>query len=141
MNPLLRALEEKHASELMSGKNFPAFRPGDTLQVHVRITEVIQDKKKKDAKNKGPEVKTRIQMFEGVCIAIRRASVRTSFVLRRIAHGDSVERIFPLYSPIIEKIDVKRMGQVRRAKLYYLRHAVGKKQTRIAERFEKKIKA
>ena len=92
-------------------KTTPAFRAGDTLRVNVRVKE---------------GEKERLQAFEGVCIARRGGGVSETFTVRKISNGVGVERIFPLHSPIIEKIEVERMGDVRRAKLYYLRGLRGK---------------
>ena len=91
---------------------------GDTLIVQVRITE---------------GTRTRLQAFEGVCIARSGAGIKESFTVRKISYGEGVERVFPLYSPLVEAIEVKRRGKVRRAKLYYLRDRRGKS-ARIAER-------
>jgi len=89
----------------------PAFRPGDTVRVHAKVVEGERE---------------RIQMFEGVVIRIRRGGVNSNFTVRRISHGIGVERIFPYFSPLVDKVDVVRVGSVRRAKLYYLRDRVGK---------------
>ena len=91
--------------------DLPAFSPGDTLKVHVRITE---------------GEKERIQVFEGVCIAQKHGGVRATFTVRKISFGQGVERVFPLHSKIIDKIEVVRRGRVRRAKLYYIRQLRGK---------------
>ena len=91
--------------------DLPAFSPGDTLKVHVRITE---------------GEKERIQVFEGVCIAQKHGGVRATFTVRKISFGQGVERVFPLHSKIIDKIEVIRRGRVRRAKLYYIRELRGK---------------
>ncbi len=91
--------------------DLPAFKPGDTLRVHVRITE---------------GEKQRIQVFEGVCIAQKHGGVRETFTVRKISFGQGVERVFPLHSKVIDKIEVVRRGRVRRAKLYYLRQLRGK---------------
>lgn len=96
----------------------PAFRPGDTVRVHVRITEGD---------------KTRIQPFEGVVIGRRGRGIQESFIVRKVSFGIGVERIFPVHSPAIEGIEVMRSGRVRRAKLYYLREKKGKKASRIKE--------
>ena len=101
-----------------SGKNIPEFRPGDTLRVGVKVIEGDR---------------SRVQNFEGVCIARANKGVGSSFTVRKISFGEGVERVFPLYSPIIDKIEVVRRGAVRRAKLYYLRGRTGKS-ARIAER-------
>jgi len=89
----------------------PAFRPGDTVRVHAKVVESGRE---------------RIQAFEGVVIRIRRGGINSSFTVRRISHGVGVERVFPYYSPLVDKVDVVRVGSVRRAKLYYLRDRVGK---------------
>ena len=118
MSNLLETFEKQQIEKLTSKKRVPAFRPGDTLKVTVRITEGS---------------KSRLQAFEGVCIARKNNSVNSNFTVRKISHGEGVERVFPLFSPIVEKIDVIRKGDVRRAKLYYLRELSGKK-ARIADR-------
>tara|TARA_B100000579_G_scaffold22903_1_gene16174 strand:+ start:77 stop:682 length:606 start_codon:yes stop_codon:yes gene_type:complete len=118
MSNLLEKFEKQQIEKLASKKRIPAFRPGDTLRVTVRITE---------------GAKSRLQAFEGVCIARKNNSVNSNFTVRKISHGEGVERVFPLFSPIVEKIDVVRKGDVRRAKLYYLRDLSGKK-ARIADR-------
>ena len=118
MNNLLEKFEKQQIERLTSKKRIPAFRPGDTLKVTVKITE---------------GTKSRLQAFEGVCIARKNNSVNSNFTVRKISHGEGVERVFPLFSPIVEKIDVVRKGDVRRAKLYYLRELSGKK-ARIADR-------
>lgn len=101
---------EKIEQEQMK-KDIPAFRAGDTLRVHVKIKEGDKE---------------RIQVFEGTCISLRRAWNHSTFTVRKISFGHGVERIFPLHSPIIDKIEVVRSGRVRRAKLYYLRKLKGK---------------
>ena len=118
MSNLLEKFEKQQIEKLTSKKRIPAFRPGDTLKVTVRISEGS---------------KSRLQAFEGVCIARKNNSVNSNFTVRKISHGEGVERVFPLFSPIVEKIDVIRKGEVRRAKLYYLRDLSGKK-ARIADR-------
>ena len=118
MSNLLETFEKQQIEKLTSKKRVPAFRPGDTLKVTVRITEGS---------------KSRLQAFEGICIARKNNSVNSNFTVRKISHGEGVERVFPLFSPIVEKIDVIRKGDVRRAKLYYLRELSGKK-ARIADR-------
>ena len=118
MSNLLEKFEKQQIEKLTSKKRIPAFRPGDTLKVTVRITEGS---------------KSRLQAFEGTCIARKNNSVNSNFTVRKISHGEGVERVFPLFSPIVEKIDVIRKGDVRRAKLYYLRDLSGKK-ARIADR-------
>ena len=100
------------------GKDIPTFAAGDTLRVHVRVTEGGRE---------------RIQVFEGMCIARKNAGLQSSFTVRKISFGEGVERIFPLYSPTISQIELVRRGDVRRAKLYYLRGRTGKS-ARIAEK-------
>jgi len=118
MNNLLETFEKKQIERLTGKKRIPTFRPGDTLKVTIRITEGD---------------KSRLQAFEGMCIARKNNSVNSNFTVRKISHGEGVERVFPLFSPIIEKIEVIRKGDVRRAKLYYLRDRTGKR-ARIADR-------
>ena len=118
MSNLLETFEKQQIERLTSKKRIPAFRSGDTLKVTVRIVEGS---------------KSRLQAFEGVCIARKNNSVNSNFTVRKISHGEGVERVFPLFSPTVEKIEVVRKGDVRRAKLYYLRELSGKK-ARIADR-------
>ena len=118
MSNLLETFEKQQIEKLTSKKRVPAFRPGDTLKVIVRITEGS---------------KSRLQAFEGICIARKNNSVNSNFTVRKISHGEGVERVFPLFSPLVEKIEVVRKGNVRRAKLYYLRQLSGKK-ARIADK-------
>ena len=116
---VIEQIEKAEQERLLSGeKNIPDFSAGDTLVVQVRITEGSR---------------TRLQAFEGVCIARSGAGIKESFTVRKISYGEGVERVFPLYSPLVEAIEVKRRGKVRRAKLYYLRDRRGKS-ARIAER-------
>ena len=118
MNKLLQTFEKKQIERLTGKQRIPTFRPGDTLKVTIRITEGD---------------KSRLQAFEGMCIARKNNSVNSNFTVRKLSHGEGVERVFPLFSPIIEKIEVIRKGDVRRAKLYYLRDRTGKR-ARIADR-------
>ena len=118
MNNLLETFEKKQIEKLTGKKRIPTFRPGDTLKVTIRITEGD---------------KSRLQAFEGMCIARKNNSVNSNFTVRKLSHGEGVERVFPLFSTMIEKIEVIRKGDVRRAKLYYLRDRTGKK-ARIADR-------
>src|SRR3990172_515300 len=97
--------------ELKPNRNIPDFRPGDSVRVHATVVEGSR---------------RRTQAFEGVVIRIRRKGPASSFTVRRISHGVGVERVFPYYSPLVEKVEVMRVGDVRRAKLYYLRQRVGK---------------
>ena len=118
MSNLLETFEKTQIEKLTGKKRIPTFRPGDTLKVIIRITEGD---------------KSRLQAFEGMCIARKNNSVNSNFTVRKLSHGEGVERVFPLFSTMIEKIEVIRKGDVRRAKLYYLRDRTGKK-ARIADR-------
>ncbi len=118
MNNLLEKFEKKQIENLISKKRIPAFRPGDTIKVTLKITEGD---------------KSRLQSFEGMCIARKNNSVNSKFTLRKISHGEGVERVFPLFSANIDKIEIIRKGNVKRAKLYYLRDRTGKS-ARIADR-------
>ena len=118
MNNILETFEKKQIERLTGKKRIPTFRTGDTLKVTIRITEGD---------------KSRLQAFEGMCIARKNNAVNSNFTVRKISHGEGVERVFPLFSPIVEKIEVVRKGDVRRAKLYYLRDRTGKR-ARIADR-------
>ena len=115
---VIEELEQEEARRLTTGKTIPAFQPGDTLRVNVRIKEGERE---------------RVQAYEGVCIARSGGGLQESFTVRKISFGEGVERVFPVLSPMIESIEVRRRGAVRRAKLYYLRDRRGKS-ARIAER-------
>jgi large subunit ribosomal protein L19 len=115
---VIEELEKAEAARVTGKKRIPAFQPGDTVRVNVRITEGERE---------------RVQAYEGVCIARSGHGVQESFTVRKISFGEGVERVFPVLSPMIESIEVKRRGAVRRAKLYYLRDRRGKS-ARIAER-------
>jgi large subunit ribosomal protein L19 len=115
---VIEQLEKEEADRLLAIRKIPEFRPGDTLRVNVRIKEGERE---------------RVQAYEGVCIARAGGGINESFTVRKISFGEGVERVFPLLSPNIESIEVKRRGVVRRAKLYYLRDRRGKS-ARIAER-------
>jgi len=117
---LIQQLEAEQIAKFTEAKKIPEFRPGDTLRVGVKVVEGDR---------------TRVQAYEGVCIARANKGMGSSFTVRKISFGEGVERVFPLYSPNIESIDVVRKGVVRRAKLYYLRGRTGKA-ARIAERRE-----
>lgn len=114
---LIQQLEKEQIATLTKGKAIPDFAPGDTLKISVKVTEGERE---------------RVQIFEGVCIARSARGLNSSFTVRKISYGEGVERVFPLYSPRIDKIEVVRRGRVRRAKLYYLRARKGKS-ARIAE--------
>ena len=111
-------------------KKVPEFRVGDTVRVHVRVSET--EEKRKSGKVT-IEKRTRIQMFEGTVIGRKGTGIREAFTVRRVAFGVGLERVFPMHSPIVEKVEVVREGHVRRAKLYYLRERVGKA-TRVRQR-------
>ena len=111
-------------------KKAAEFRVGDTVRVHVRISETEERRK---AGKVTTEKRTRIQVFEGTVIGRKRAGIRETFTVRRVAFGVGLERVFPVHSPVVEKIEVVREGHVRRAKLYYLRERVGKA-TRVRQR-------
>ncbi len=115
---IIEQLERDEAERVIGDRQFPDFAPGDTLRVQVRITEGSRE---------------RLQAFEGVCIGRSGGGLQESFTVRKISFGEGVERVFPLYSPSVASIEVKRRGKVRRAKLYYLRGLQGKK-ARIVER-------
>lgn len=115
---IIETLNREEISRVTEGKTLPAFQPGDTLRVNVKIKEGDRE---------------RIQAFEGVCIARGGGGLNESFTVRKLSFGEGVERVFPLHSPVVESIEVKRHGKVRRAKLYYLRGRTGKR-ARIAER-------
>ena len=119
---LIQTLEREAIDELTQQRAIPEFRPGDTLRVGVRVVE---------------GERTRVQNYEGVCIARSNKGMGSSFTVRKISFGEGVERVFPLYSPNIDSIEVVRKGAVRRAKLYYLRGRAGKS-ARIAERRDTK---
>ena len=118
MNNLVEKFEKKQIAKLTSKKNIPTFRPGDTLRVTIKIVE---------------GERSRLQVYEGVCIARKNTSINSKFTVRKVSHGEGVERAFPLFSPMIDKIEVIKKGDVRRAKLYYLRKRTGKS-SRIADR-------
>ena len=109
---LIQELEKEQVAKLSAGKNIPDFAPGDTLIVNVKVVE-------------GERV--RVQAYEGVCIGRSGRGLNENFTVRKISYGEGVERVFPLYSPMIDSIKVVRRGKVRRAKLYYLRGLRGKK--------------
>jgi large subunit ribosomal protein L19 len=119
---IIEALDKEQIAKL--GKTIPPFQPGDTLQVNVKVIE---------------GERTRVQAYEGVCIARSGGGLQESFTVRKISYGEGVERVFPLYSPMLDSIKVVRTGKVRRAKLYYLRDRRGKS-ARIAERQDNKDK-
>lgn len=115
---IIEQLEKEHVAELVAERPVPEFAPGDTVRVNVKVKEGTRE---------------RIQAYEGVCIARSGGGLNENFTVRKISYGEGVERVFPIYSPLIESIEVVRRGKVRRAKLYYLRGRRGKS-ARIAER-------
>ena len=115
---LIQELEAEAIAAFNESKSIPDFRPGDTLRVGVRVVE---------------GERTRVQNYEGVCIARSNRGINSNFTVRKMSFGEGVERVFPLYSPNVESIEVVRRGVVRRAKLYYLRGRTGKR-ARITER-------
>jgi large subunit ribosomal protein L19 len=128
---LLKQLEAEQMQAVRGGKGLPEFRPGDTLKVSVKVVESSYDEKAKQTKTR-----ERLQAFEGVCIARQGEGLNESFTVRKISYGEGVERVFPIYSPLVDSVAVVRKGKVRRAKLYYLRGRQGKG-ARIAERTER----
>ncbi len=115
---IIQQLEHEQAQKLAAIRPIPDFQPGDTVQVNVKVVE---------------GERSRVQAYEGVCIARNGGGINESFVVRKISYGEGVERVFPVYSPMIDSIKVIRRGKVRRAKLYYLRDRRGKS-ARIVER-------
>ena len=107
----IEKINQAHVAELMAGKTMPDFAPGDTVKVFVKVKEGD---------------KSRLQAYEGVCIARKNAGINSSFTVRKISFGDGVARVFPLYAPVVDKVEVVRRGKVRRAKLYYLRDRRGR---------------
>lgn len=118
----IQKFEQRQMDALATDKKIPEFQPGDSVRVNVKISE-----------NTGKEIRHRIQAFEGVCIARGGKGIHHTFTVRKISYGEGVERVFPLYSPSIDSIELVRRGSVRRGKLYYLRGRSGKS-ARIAER-------
>ena len=117
---IIEELEAEQKAALEETKTIPEFGPGDTLKVNVKVTEGTRE---------------RLQAFEGVCIARSGGGINESFTVRKISYGEGVERVFQLYSPLVDSIDVVRRGKVRRAKLYYLRGLRGKA-ARITEKVD-----
>jgi large subunit ribosomal protein L19 len=115
---VIQQLEKEESERLLALRGVPDFQPGDTVRVNVKIKEGERE---------------RVQAYEGVCIARSGGGLQENFTVRKISFGEGVERVFPILSPMIESIEVKRRGVVRRAKLYYLRDRRGKS-ARIAER-------
>ena len=122
---VIEQLEKEQIDRLVAERPIPDFAPGDTVRVNVKVIEGTRE---------------RVQAFEGVCIAKRNRGLNSAFTVRKISYGEGVERVFPLYSPRIDSIEVVRRGRVRRAKLYYLRGRRGKS-ARIAEKQTKVTEA
>ncbi|NYT31426.1 50S ribosomal protein L19 [Rhizobium sp. WYCCWR 11128] len=108
---IIQQLEAEQVAKIEAKRTLPEFSPGDTVRVNVKVTE---------------GTRTRVQAYEGVCIARSGGGLQENFTVRKISYGEGVERVFPIYSPMIESVDVVRRGKVRRAKLYYLRDRRGK---------------
>jgi large subunit ribosomal protein L19 len=119
---IIEQLEKEQMATVAEKRVLPDFAPGDTVRVNVRVVE---------------GTRTRVQAYEGVCIARSGAGLNESFTVRKISYGEGVERVFPVYTPLIESVDVVRRGKVRRAKLYYLRGLTGKA-ARITEKKQDK---
>ncbi len=111
MSKIIQELEAEQMAAVKAQRVLPEFSPGDTVRVNVKVTE---------------GTRTRVQAYEGVCIARKGGGVNESFTVRKISYGEGVERVFPIYSPMIDSLEVVRRGKVRRAKLYYLRDLRGK---------------
>jgi large subunit ribosomal protein L19 len=122
---VIQQLEQEEIARLSAGKTYPTFAPGDTVVVQVKVKEGSRE---------------RLQAYEGVVIAKRNRGLNSSFIVRKISSGEGVERTFQTYSPLVASIDVKRRGDVRRAKLYYLRSRSGKA-ARIKEKLDYKAAA
>jgi large subunit ribosomal protein L19 len=120
---LIKELEQEQIGRLTAGKEIPDFAPGDTVLVNVKVVEGDR---------------SRVQAYEGVCIGRAGSGLNENFTVRKISYGEGVERVFPLYSPMIDSIKVVRRGKVRRAKLYYLRGRRGKS-ARIVEKQERQV--
>jgi len=112
MTNIIEDFEKRQIKKLTQKKSVPSFRTGDTIKVNVKVVEGDR---------------SRIQVFEGICIARKNSGVNSSFTVRKISHGEGIERVFPLFSPIVDSIEVMRQGDVRRAKLYYIRDRSGKR--------------
>ena len=122
---IIEQLEQEQMATLSSGKTIPDFAPGDTLQVNVKVVEGTRE---------------RLQAYEGVCIGRAGGGINQNFTVHKISYGEGVERVFPLYGPLVDSIKVVRKGRVRRAKLYYLRGLRGKA-ARITEKQDNKTRS
>src|SRR6185436_3987823 len=121
---IIQQLDKEQVEKLSAGKDIPDFQPGDTVLVNVKVVEGD---------------KSRVQAYEGVCIGRSGGGLNENFTVRKISYGEGVERVFPVYSPSIDSIEVVRRGKVRRAKLYYLRGRRGKS-ARIAEKQDRRVR-
>jgi large subunit ribosomal protein L19 len=122
---IIQELEKEQAAVIAATRAIPDFAPGDTLKVNVKVTE---------------GTRTRVQAYEGICIARSGGGLNENFTVRKISYGEGVERVFPVYSPSIDSIEVVRRGKVRRAKLYYLRDRRGKS-ARITEKQDRRVRS
>jgi len=122
---IIQELEKEQAATIAATRAIPEFAPGDTLKVNVKVTE---------------GTRTRVQAYEGICIARSGGGLNENFTVRKISYGEGVERVFPVYSPSIDSIEVVRRGKVRRAKLYYLRDRRGKS-ARITEKQDRRVRS
>ena len=122
---IIQELEQEQAAVIAATRAIPEFAPGDTLKVNVKVTE---------------GTRTRVQAYEGICIARSGGGLNENFTVRKISYGEGVERVFPVYSPSIDSIEVVRRGKVRRAKLYYLRDRRGKS-ARITEKQDRRVRS
>ena len=123
---IIRQIEAEQAAKINEKRTLPDFKPGDTVRVQVRVTE---------------GTRTRVQAYEGVCIARAGAGIHENFTVRKISYGEGVERVFPVYSPLVEVVELVRRGKVRRAKLYYLRGLTGKAARIVEKKDNRKSKA
>jgi large subunit ribosomal protein L19 len=121
---IIQEIEKEEAGRIAAQRKVPEFGPGDTLKVNVKVTE---------------GTRSRVQAYEGVCIARSGGGLNENFTVRKISYGEGVERVFPVYSPSIDSIEVVRRGKVRRAKLYYLRGRRGKS-ARISEKQDRRAR-
>jgi large subunit ribosomal protein L19 len=121
---IIEELDREQMAAIEAKRTLPDFAPGDTVRVNVRVTE---------------GTRTRIQAYEGVCIARAGGGLNQNFTVRKLSYGEGVERVFPLFSPMIESVDVVRRGKVRRAKLYYLRGRTGKAARSLSSSFDPSV--
>jgi large subunit ribosomal protein L19 len=121
---IIQEIEKEQAAQIAAQRPIPDFAPGDTVKVNVKVTE---------------GTRSRVQAYEGVCIARAGGGLNENFTVRKISYGEGVERVFPVYSPVIDSIEVVRRGKVRRAKLYYLRGRRGKS-ARIVEKQDRRLR-